>query len=571
MTFCRLWSSLLAVGLVTCRGASREPSKVVGADEALRRAMAESSNWPSYGRDYSNQRYSSLSQISPDNVGGLKLAWRYATGIAQAFEASPVVVGNTMYVSTPLNHVVALDAGTGRKQWEYAESLGTTVHCCGPVNRGVAVYGGRVYMGTLDARLVALDEKTGAKSWDVRVADNERGYAVDAAPVAADGKVIVGVSGAEYGIRGRVMAYNAATGAEVWRFYTIPSPEEGGWWGKWSATDPFGVPLHRDLAREKADSTKYADAWQVGGGSMWQAPAIDRELGLVIFAVGNASPDLDGSVRPGDNLHTNSIVALDLHTGKLRWSFQELPHDVWDLDAVSPVVLVDVPGADGKIIPAVAQAGKTGWVYLLERATGRPIRRSEAFVPQENLFAQPTPAGVRMLPGANGGSEWSAPAYSRETGYLYVLGLHQPMYYKIKHQPLQPPAFWLGGIFVGTGEQQYGLFSAVDLASGKIAWQNKTKDPMIGGALATAGGLVFTGTKDKQFLAFDAKSGRQLWSYVADAGVNAPPITYAIDGRQYVAVAAGGNYQINAPRGDQVLAFTLTTTAAHKQVGKAGR
>jgi alcohol dehydrogenase (cytochrome c) len=531
--------------------------------------MADTSSWPSYGRDYSNQRYSLLSQITPVSIKDLKPAWHYATGIRQAFEASPVVINSIMYVSTPLNHVVALDAKTGRKLWEHAESLGTTVHCCGPVNRGVAVYAGRVYMGTLDARLVALDARTGAKAWDVRVADNERGYAVDAAPVAADGKVIVGVSGAEYGIRGRVTAYDAATGAEVWRFYTIPSPEEGGWWGKWSATDPFRVPLHRDLARERADSARYADSWRVGGGSVWQAPAIDPALGLVIFAVGNASPDLDGSVRPGDNLYTNSIVALDLASGRLKWSFQELPHDVWDLDAVSPVVLVDLPGPGGKPVPAVAQAGKTGWVYILERATGRPIRRSEAFVPQQNIFAQPTAAGVRMLPGANGGSEWSAPAYSPKTGYLYVLGLHQPMYYKTKHQRLQPPALWLGGIFVGTGEQQYGLFSAVELSTGKIAWQKRMKDPMIGGAVATAGGVVFTGTKDQRFVAFDAKSGRELWSYRAAAGVNAPPITYAVDGQQYVAVAAGGNYQINAPRGDQVLAFALTTTGAQKQAARA--
>jgi PQQ-dependent dehydrogenase (methanol/ethanol family) len=565
----RFWTPLVAIGLVTCRATPIAHPSAVAADADLLHAMADSSTWPSYGRDYSNQRYSPLSQINPVSIKDLKPSWHYATGIFQPFEASPVVIGHVMYVSTPLNHVVALNAKTGRKLWEYAESLGTTVHCCGPVNRGVAVYGGRVYMGTLDARLVALDARTGIKVWEVRVADNERGYAVDAAPVAADGKVIVGVSGAEYGIRGRVTGYDASTGAELWRFYTIPSPEEGGWWGRWSATDPFGVPLHRDLAREKADSSRYADAWKVGGGSMWQAPAIDRTLGLVIFAVGNASPDLDGSVRPGDNLYTNSIVALDLATGKLRWSFQELPHDVWDLDAVSPVVLVDLPGPGGKPVPAVAQAGKTGWVYVLERATGRPIRRSEAFVPQGNLFAQPTAKGVRMLPGANGGSEWSAPAYSRETGYLYVLGLHQPMYYKTKHEPLQPPAFWLGGIFVGTGEQQYGLFSAVDLRTGKIAWQKRMKDPMIGGALATAGGVVFTGTKDQRFVAFDAKTGRELWSYRAGAGVNAPPITYAVDGQQYVAVAAGGNFQINAPRGDQVLAFALDATGARKQVTRA--
>ena len=532
------------------------------AEAALQRAIADSASWPSYGRDRTNQRYSPLTQVTTSNVGGLKLAWRYRTGIPHAFEASPLVLDGAMYVSTPLNHVIALDAASGRKLWEHAETLSTTVHCCGPVNRGVAVYGGRVYMGTLDGRLVALDARTGRRDWQVRVADNERGYAVDGAPVAADGKVIVGISGAEYGIRGFVTAYDAATGRRVWRFYTIPSPAEGGWWGRWSATDPFGTDLHRDLARERADSARYPDTWRTGGGSVWQAPAVDRELGLVIFAVGNPSPDLDGSVRPGDNLYTASIVAVDLETGKLEWYFQQLPHDTWDLDPASPVVLFDLPGQGGAPVHAVAQAGKTGWVYVLDRATGKPIRRSDAFVPQENLFARPTREGVRMLPGANGGSEWSAPAYSPETGYLYVLGLHQPMLYKVKPEPLEPPAFWLGGAFFGNGEPQFGLFSAVDLATGKIAWQHRVADPMIGGALATAGGLVFTGTKDRQFLAFDARNGKQLWRYDARAGVNAPPISYAASGRQYVAVAAGGNYQINAPRGDEVLAFALDTAAA---------
>jgi alcohol dehydrogenase (cytochrome c) len=570
-------TGFLALGLVAGACRSKPPADTTSgaataaaaeAETALHRAMADSTNWASYGRDRSNQRYSPLAQIDTATVKHLHLAWRYETGIRLAFEASPIVIDKVMYVSTPLNHVVALEATTGKKYWEHAESLSTTVHCCGPVNRGVAVYGGRVYMGTLDGRLVALDARTGAKVWDARVGDNERGYAVDGAPVAVDGKVIIGVSGAEYGIRGFVTAYGAATGKMIWRFHTIPSPAEGGWWGRWSETDPFGTPLHRDIAKEKADSARHPDAWQVGGGSVWQAPAVDRERGLVIFAVGNASPDLDGSVRPGDNLFTNSIVALDLATGRLKWYFQELPHDVWDLDAVSPVVLVEVADSAGKRIPAVAQAGKTGWVYVLDRVTGRPIRRSDAFVPQDNVFAQPTPTGVRMLPGANGGSEWSAPAYSPTTGYLYVLGLHQPMFYKVKPGPLQPPAFWLGGIFVGTGEPQYGLFSAVDLATGKIAWQQKVKDPMIGGALATAGGVVFTGTKDKQFLAFDARTGKPLWSYEARAGVNAPPVTYAVDGRQYVAVAAGGNYQINAPRGDDVLVFALgsdSTTAPRRE------
>lgn len=519
--------------------------------------MAQDSAWPSYGRDYTNRRYSALAQIDSTNVSQLRLAWRYRTGIPHAFEASPIVVDGVMYVSTPLSHVVALDAANGRKLWEYAPELKVTVHCCGPVNRGVAVYGGRVYVGTLDAKLVALDAATGRKVWDVSVADPKLGYSLNGAPVAVDGKVIIGISGAEYGIRGFVTAYDARSGKKIWRFYTIPEPGRGGWWGQWSTTDAFGTPLNRDTGRERLDSAKYADSWKTGGGSMWQAPAVDTTLGLLIFAVGNPSPDLDGSVRPGDNLYTNSIVAVDLQTGRLKWYFQEIPHDVWDLDAISPVVLVEVRDSSGKVTPAVAQAGKTGWVYVLDRQTGKPIRRSDAFVPQENIFALPTPKGTRMLPGANGGSEWSPPAYSPETGYLYVLGLHQPMHYKVRPDSLKPPAMWLGGAFVATGEPEYGLFSAVDLNTGKIRWQAKVPDPMIGGALATAGGVVFTGTKDKRFLAFDARTGRRLWEYQANGGVNAPPVTYAVAGRQYVAVAAGGNFQINAPRSDEFLVFAL--------------
>lgn len=560
---------LTIASAVNCRGrgeAGADTASATGeaeeidarkADSVLHAAMRDSADWPSYGRDYTNQRYSPLAQVTPANVRQLKLAWKYKTGLPHAFETSPVVIDGVMYISTPLSHVIALDARTGQKKWEYAPQLGQTVHCCGPVNRGVAVYGGRVYVGQLDGKLVALDTSDGRPVWDVAVGSAQEGFALTGPPVAVDGKIITGVSGAEYGIRGYVTAYDAGTGKQVWRFYTIPSPEEGGWWGTWSTKDAFGTTVHRDRSAERRDSAKYADAWKTGGGSMWQAVAVDTSLGLVIFAVGNASPDLDGSVRPGDNLYTNSIVAVDLETGKHKWHLQEIPHDLWDLDATSPVVLFDVKDQSGRTVPAVGQAGKTGWVYIVDRATGKPIRKSDAFVPQANMFAAPTPTGVRMLPGANGGSEWSPPAYSPQTGYLYVLGLHQPMNYIVKSEELNKPALWLGGAFVGTGEPQYGLFSAVDMNTGRIAWQKRVRDPMIGGALATAGGVVFTGTADKQFLAYDAKSGRQLWSYRANGGVNAPPVSYAVDGQQYIAVAAGGNYQINAPRSDELLVFSL--------------
>jgi PQQ-dependent dehydrogenase (methanol/ethanol family) len=526
--------------------------------------MADDAQWPSYGRDYSNRRFSPLTQISTANVNRLVPAWTYHTGIPKAFENSPVVIDGTMYISTPDDHVIALDAKTGKKKWEYAPILKTTVHCCGPVNRGVAVYRGRVYFTTLDARVIALDARDGHMLWDTVVQDNRLGYAETMAPVAVDGKILVGISGAEYGIRGFLSAYDAVSGALIWRFYTIPSPKDApnGWWGEWKTTDAFGTSLNRDIAQEKKDSAHYPDAWKTGGGSVWQSPTVDLKRRLVIMNVGNASPDLETEVRPGDNLYTNSIVAINLDDGKLKWYFQEVPHDAWDLDAASPTVLVDVVDANGKKTAAVAQAGKTGWVYVVDRDTGKPIRRSDAFVPQQNIFARPTPDGVRMLPGANGGSEWSATAYSPQTGYMYVLGLHQPMLYKLKKEALKPPAFWLGGIFIPTGEPQYGLFTAVDLNTGRIAWQAQIPDPMIGGAMVTAGGVVFVGTADKRFLAFDAKTGQQLWSYSAHAGVNAPPVSYAIGGRQYVAVAIGGNYQINSPRGDEVVAFTLAEPGA---------
>lgn len=560
---------LLALAAATAvpliQGCARSEAAPVraGADVALRAAMADSGQWPSYGRDYSNQRWSPLAQVATGNVAQLQLAWHFTTGVRNSFETSPVVVGRTMYVTTPMNHAIALDAVTGRKKWEYVHPLGSTTACCGPVNRGVGYYGGRVYMATLDAQLVALDTADGHPVWRVQVADNRAGYSITHAPVIADGKVIVGVSGGEYGIRGRVTAYDAATGAMLWRWFTIPSPEEGGWWGKWSTTDPFGTPIARDVAQEKRDSAKYPDAWKRGGGAVWQSPAVDTARGLLVLTVNNPSPDIDGVVRPGDNLYSDCIVALDLKTGKLRWYFQQVPHDTWDYDPISPPILVDVRDATGRTVPAVAEAGKTGWVYVLDRVTGKPIRRSAPFVEQKNMFTRATRSGVRVLPGGNGGTEWSPTAYSNQTGYMYVLGLNQRQIYKLRPEVYAAPASYLTGVWYSADpSKDYGTLSAVDLNSGRIAWQDTVPHPMVGGAAATAGGLVFTGTKDQRFLAMDARTGAVLWTYAAPAGVNAPPITYMIDGVQYVAVAAGGNFQINAPRGDEVLVFALPARGA---------
>jgi PQQ-dependent dehydrogenase (methanol/ethanol family) len=524
--------------------------------------MSQPGNWASYGRDYSNQRFSPLTQITTANVSGLEVAWHYKTGIVQSFETSPLVIGRTMYITTARNHVIALDAVTGAKKWEYAHPLGKTVMCCGPNNRGVAYYAGRLYMGTLDAQLVALDTADGHVAWTVQVADNSVGYSITHAPLAVNGLIIVGLAGAEYGIRGAVTAYDAATGAERWRWYTIPSPQDGGWWGNWSTTDPFGTPLNRNVTAEKRDSAKYANAWEHGGGSVWQTPAVDTARHLLIFTVGNASPDIDGHVRPGDNLYTNSICALDISTGRLAWHMQEVPHDVWDYDAISPVILADLRDSTGATVPVAAQAGKTGWVYVVDRRNGRPIRRTDAFVPQQGIFSLPTRQGTRVLPGGNGGSEWSPAAYSPQTGFMYVLGLNEHDIYKLRPETYRASASYLTGVWYSAEpKKDNGTFTAVDLATGHIAWQDTLPDPMVGGALATAGGLVFFGTKDKRVIAVDGRTGKSLWQFHASAGVNAPPVSYAEDGRQYIVVASGGNFQENAPRGDDVWVFALPATA----------
>lgn len=532
------------------------------ADSVLRAAMADPREWADYGRDYTNQRWSPLTQINTGNIAGLRLAWVNHSGIPHASETNPIVVDGTMYFTTALNHVLAVDARTGAKKWEYAYDYHgrTVVDCCSTNNKGVAVYGGRVFMATVDARLVALDAHSGALLWETQVGDNEQGYHMTGAPIAIEGRIITGVSGGEQGCRCYLDAYDAATGKRLWRWYSIPSPAEGGWWGSWRAADPWGMSFHRDIAREKADSAQYSDAWQHGGGSVWHHPAYDPALGLLFVNVGNAAPDNDGTVRPGDNLYTSSIVALDVRTGKLRWYFQEVAHDRWDYDATTPPVLVDVPDGQGHLVQAVAEAGKDGFAYVVERATGKPIRKSEPFAPMLNYMTPPDTAGVLVAPGPLGGSDWSPTAFSPQTGYLYVDANYLPFEYWLQHEPLRAPAQWWGGTTAAQPTGGYGLIAAVDLATGHIAWQTRLPKPIIGGLLATAGGLVFSGRSDQHLAAYDARTGRELWSYATDAGVNAPPITYEIDGVQYVAVAATGLQTLNTPRGDEMLAFALPSS-----------
>jgi glucose dehydrogenase len=525
---------------------------------------AQGGDWTTYGGNDWNQRYSTLKQINTGNVAQLVPRKIFQSGIARlgSYENTPIVQNGVMYVTTPYNTAMAYDLNTNKELWRYEHKLGTTIFCCGPNNRGVAIHGGaHVYMGTLDAHLVALDGKTGAVLWDKEVADPSFGYSITHAPLVVGDNIIVGVSGGEYGIRGHVTAYSAVSGDQVWRWYSIPAPKgdptfddkaPNGWWGTW-APKAEDADLHRDIAKEKADSAKYADAWQRGGGGVWMTPAYDKESNSLYVTVGNPSPDLDGSVRPGDNLYTDGVVAIDATSGKTKWYYQTVPHDVWDLDAVSPPVVTKLGGQK-----VVVHAGKTGWVYVLDAATGKLVRKSTNFVPHENIFALPTPEGTRMLPGANGGAEWSPIAIDPNLNYAFVAALHQPMHYKVHTGPWEKGRLWLGSAFVAIpGEEQYGLYSAVDLKTGKIAWQNKVPQPMMGGALATAGGLTFTGEGNGNFNAYDSKTGKLLWQFNGGAGCNSAPMTFTHGGEQFVAVACGGNFQLSFPLGDALLVFGL--------------
>ena len=503
-------------------------ANVSSSDSMFAAAPTSPADWLVNGRTYANDRYSPLTQVDTTNVASLTPVAIVQTGFTASFEATPIVVNGVMYVSTPVVNnqmkILALNAATGSRIWETTYTLTQFLICCGPVNRGVVVAYGYVYFLTLDDRLVALDARTGKFLWRVKVADPTVGYSETMTPQVYDGMILIGSAGGEWAISGFDAAYNARTGKQIWR---------------WSATDP---------------KTFAGSSYKSGGGMNWTTPALDTKLGLLIFSTGNPNPDLYGNNRKGDNLYTDSIVALDVHTGKLRWYYQEVKHDLWDYDATSNVVLFDVR-ANGRTIPAAGQAGKVGWFFIVDRRTGKLLRKSQPFVLQnKNMFAT-----KRVLPGANGGSEWSPPAYSPQTHNVYVLGINQLMDFKISPAADHPGFAHTGSVFTNVTKPkiQTGTFTAIDVDSGRISWQYKAPKPMIGGALATGGGLVFVGEGNGQFNAFDASSGKKLWHYTFVGGANAPPVSYEVNGTQYVAVAAGGNYQLNYERDDTVGIFAL--------------
>lgn len=511
------------------------------SDQMLKDGAADSKDWLAHGHGYGNQRYSTLTQVNADNVGDLAPAAIVQTGLSgTSFEMTPVVVHGVMYATTGVvddqMEIMALNAATGELYWQTTLTVGYNQPCCGPVNRGVAVAYGNVYFLTMDNKLVSLNAKDGKLQWEKTVASAAAGYSETMAPQVYNHELIVGSAGGEWPTRGFVAAYSADAGKLLWQ---------------WEATDPASFS---------------GDSWKQGGGEVWTTPAVDTERGLVIFSTANPNPDMVGVTRKGDNLYTSSIVALDAKTGKMAWYYQEVKHDLWDYDAASNVVLFDVK-QNGRTVPAAGEAGKVGWFFIVNRENGQLIRKSAPFVVMsKNMFTPPDKKGVEIEPGAFGGSEWSPPAFSPKTRNVYILGMNQLMDYStegVSAAAYVPGQVRRGSVHTNVGMDkggvQDGVLSAVNVDTGAIAWKHHTAQPLIGGALATAGNLVFFGEGNGDFDALDATSGKRLWHFYLGAGVNAPPITYEVDGTQYVAVAAGGNSLLGFPNGDAIAIFKLPT------------
>jgi len=567
-------------------------------DSAAQQANPE---WPSFGLDYSNQRFFPSQQINVDNVQRLGRAWQFNTGVKSSFQTTPIVQDGVMYVSLPFNHVVALNAKTGELLWRYQhQRRADWKMCCGPGNRGVAVADGKVFMGTVDARLLALDAKTGKKLWDINVVEDSgltegqdtlnkddpnssakvsggTGVGIAMAPIVYKNKVIVGITGVGYGLHidnpredaplgavigvtgrygrpGFLAAFDVQTGARAWQFDTIP---EQGWEGEFKATTHDGIALNRDIQNEKATAAQYHESARFGGGSAWSTPAIDNKTGLLFFGTGNPSPQMNDVSRPGDNLYTVSLVALDAESGKLRWHYQQVPHDVWGYDLASPPILFDWQH-EGQSIPAVAEAGKTGWFYIHDRNSGELLLKSQAFVPQKNMFAKATFEGITLYPGILGGSNWSPASIDNQQQLAFVAAIHAPIKYTLHETPGKEgePALRYTSS-EPADEPRWGLLSAINLRDGAIQWQNKTEQPLMGGVLSTAGNLLFMGEGNGNFNAYDSTTGKLVWQDKVEFGVNAPAISYQIDGQQYIAVAAGGNAILGYKQGDLLMVYTL--------------
>jgi quinohemoprotein ethanol dehydrogenase len=559
--------------------------------------------WPTNGGNLYNQRFSPLKAINRDNVTQLKGVWRArlrGSGTAPQYSgfAAPLVYDGVAYVSTGANDVFALSIDSGEILWQYEAKLDPNITsvCCGWNNKGVAISEDKVFIGHLDGRLAALERATGKVAWSIQAERWQENFSITAAPLYVGalsgqgaerdgGMVIVGFAGGDRGTRGRLKAYDAKDGRLIWTFYTIPGP---------------GEPGHETWPKDN-------DAWKYGGAAIWQTPAVDPELGLLYFSTGNAAPDYNGAFRAGDNLYAASMLAIELATGKYRWHFQQVHHDIWDYDAVNPVVLMDV-NMGGRTRKAVAEVGKTGWAYILDRETGKPlIGIDEKPVPQEprqkTAATQPFPRGDAIVPqlieiapeghalvndgriftpfvgkdptlvapGIWGGASWPPSSYDPVQQRLFVCASSVINGYTgggdAKFVTPADGVAYLGGATTFTRVARTGIIAALDVTTNKLAWRYQWPEQCYSGTLATAGGLLFVGRNDGRLIALDSTTGKPRWEFQTGAGMHAPASTFEHDGKQYVLAFSAGSALIGSARGDSVWLFGLDGTLGPAQPG----
>ena len=496
--------------------------------ERITNAGAEPGNWLTYSGNYAGHRYSPLAQIHTGNVAKLKPAWIYQVRRIDKFETTPIVVNGTMYITEAPSNVTALDTATGRPIWQFRHTYPDDLRlCCGQVNRGVAVLGDLVYVNTVDAHLLALDAKTGQVKWDTIVADYKHGYSLTGAPLAVKDKIIVGMAGGEYGVRGFLDAYDAKTGQRAWRFHTVPGPGE------------------------KGNKTWAGESWKTGAAATWVTGTYDPETNTIYWGTGNPGPDWNGDVRAGDNLYSDSVIALDADTGKLKWHYQFTPHDVHDWDATEVPVLAEamVRGERRKV---VLFANRNAFYYVLDRQTGAFLA-GRAFAkqtwakglddqgrPQRIPGTFPSEKGVLVYPNVGGATNWFSPSFSPKSDLMYVATRETAGVYFIGDADYTPGLQFNGGGFRGQPTPDtYGAIRALTPATGELKWEFKLFSPPTAGVLSTAGGLVFACATEGDVMALDSANGKLLWRFQAGGTANSNPMSYLSGGKQFIAVTVG--------------------------------
>jgi alcohol dehydrogenase (cytochrome c) len=515
-------------------------------------------DWLHFGGNFQSWRYSPIEELTPQALPRLRVAWAGQTGIPGQLEASPVVYDGVLYLTSSHNRVLAYDAADGELLWRYDHQNAKDLRiCCGPANRGVAIAGDAVLMGTLDAKLVALDRRTGERLWETTIIEHDKGFSVTSAPLVVGTTAFIGIGGGEYGVRGFFDAYDTRTGERRWRHYTVPA------------------------AGEPGVETWAGNSYESGGSPTWVTGSFDPDTGTLFWATGNPSPDWNGDVREGDNLYSDSVLAVDPATGERKWHFQFTPHDVWDYDGNTELFVVDAT-VGGETVPLVAQANRNGYFYLLDRRDGRFLRATQyvdqvdwgtidangrPIVDPTKMPAEENPP--RVCPGLAGGNNGAYnSAYSPKTGMIYVPVIESCMAFR------KGLAVFIEGVpYVGGGPQRvdtlagksYGHLSAIDVATGEIKWRYDDPESMMGGVLTTAGGVVITGNARGHVLGFDAQTGEEVWRFNTGSGIRSHPVAYQLDGRTFLAVGSGGgggvHYSTGAsrmvPEGSTLFVFEL--------------